>query len=163
MNDFCAALVKAGKEILSYEDSPDPGWFEFNKEELLLLINKRNKLLHEARLSPNPSSLLKQKCIDARNNVYDAIKMAKSRWVSSLAGRMDNMNKSPKDAWRAINTLKQGFTAHHTNHTPIKFNKEDGALTSTDRENIILLSQHFHGVCNRETSIDWYFVNTIPH
>ena len=53
--------------------------------------------------------------------------------------------------------------AHHNDYILLKFNQDDGTLTSTNKENIILLSKHFYGIYNRETKIDWNFINTIPH
>ena len=86
---------------------PDPGQVEFSRSELIPVIDERNRVLFKARLSNDPT--LKQKCIDARNNVKDAIKCAKSRWIVSLADRINNMNRTPKDAWKAIGILKNGF------------------------------------------------------
>ena len=105
MDDFCSALTSAGKEILSREETNDIGWFETSRKELLPLINERNEILFAARSSEN-SITLKQKCIDARNNVKDAVKAAKSKWKTMLANRMRNINTTPKDAWEAITTLK---------------------------------------------------------
>ena len=83
MSNFYSALTTARREVLSCKVFSDPGWFETSKNELILLINERNKLLLATRLSPN--NLLKQKCIDARNNIRDTIKAVKSRWMSTLA------------------------------------------------------------------------------
>ena len=77
MNDLCNLLTNAGREVLSCEDSSDAEWFETSKDELLPLINEINKLLLAARSSPN--NLLKQKCIDTRNDARDTIKVAESR------------------------------------------------------------------------------------
>ena len=45
----------------------------------------------------------------------------------------------------------------------MKLNKEDRSLTTTDRENITLLSKYFHRICNREILTDCNFINTVPH
>lgn len=60
-------------------------------------------------------------------------------------------------------TLKQGFIAHYTEHIQMKFKKDNSTPTLNNRENIILLSKHFYSVYNRETSIDWNFINTISY
>ena len=77
MYNFCRAITKAGKEVLTREDTSYLDSFEYNKDNLLSLINKRNKILLAASSSDNPE--LKQKCIDARNNVKDVARAAKNR------------------------------------------------------------------------------------
>lgn len=141
MNNFYSVLTIAGNEVLSYEDSSDPGQFETNKNALMLLINERNKLLLTARVSYNEVS--KQKYINARNNVKDTIRAVKSRQILTLTKRMSNINKTLKDTQKAIDTLKQGFIAHYTEHIQMKFKRDNGTLTSNNRENIILLSKYF--------------------
>ena len=61
---------------------------------------------------------------------------------------MSNINKTLRKVQK-INILKNGFTEHYTDYNPMKFQKENSNLTTNNRENIILLSKHFHRVCNR--------------
>ena len=92
MYNFCRAITEAGKEVLTREDTSYLDSFEYNKDNLLSLINKRNKILLAASSSDNPE--LKQKCIDARNNVKDSVRAAKSRWIFNLVDRMSDINKT---------------------------------------------------------------------
>ena len=81
MDAFCNAMSTTGKELLTREESADPGWFEASRDHLMPLINERNRILLAARSSDDQSSVptWKRKCIDARNNVRDAVRLAKSR------------------------------------------------------------------------------------
>ena len=76
MAKFYKVMTKVDKEILSRDDTSNLSWFEYNKEDLLLLIIERNKILLAARSSNN--IVLKQKCINTRNNVKDMVRVAKS-------------------------------------------------------------------------------------
>ena len=51
--DFCNTLTEAGKEVLVEEDTPNSGQFTLSKEELLSIINERNKALLAAKFSDN--------------------------------------------------------------------------------------------------------------
>ena len=141
MNDFCRVITNTGKEVLIREDSTNLDQFEAKKNDILLLINKHNKILLIARSSNNLS--LKQKYADARNNAKDIVKIAKSRQIASLADRMSNMNKTLRDTWKAIRILKKSFLEYHNDYILMKLKREDSSLTITDRENIIFLPRYF--------------------
>ena len=91
-------MTSAGKEALVREESTEPGWFQASKEELIPLINECNESLVAVRSSSDLSLKLKLKlkCINARNNVKDAIKAVKSKWIATLAERMKNINNTLK-------------------------------------------------------------------
>ena len=74
--------------------------------------------------------MLKQKYIDARNTIKCTVRVAKSRQMIALADRISNTSKTPKDAWKVIRIIKKGFSEHHTDYITMKFQKEDGSLTT---------------------------------
>ena len=55
----------------------------------------------------------------------DAIKAVKSRWMLPLVDRTSNINKTLKDTWKAIGTLKQGFLAHYNEYILMKFKRDN--------------------------------------
>ena len=83
MNNLCKAITVVGKEVLIREDTANPGWFESNKNDFLLIISAQNKILIVARSSNDCA--LKQKCINARNNIKYIVKTVKSSCISILA------------------------------------------------------------------------------
>ena len=99
MDAFCNAITSVGKDVVAREELTKLEWFKASKNDLIPLINERNKTLLVTRFS-NDLSLkikLKLKCIDTRNNVKDTIKVAKSNWIATLAERIENINNTLKD------------------------------------------------------------------
>ena len=62
----------------------------------------------------------------------DAVLMSKERWVRQGASRVHKMNFFPKEAWKAINTLRDGNSTHHVDHKLIMFIIVNRALTKTE-------------------------------
>ena len=46
---------------------------------------------------------------------------------------------------------------------PLKFKKSDGTCTASDREVLEMSYPHFYAIFNRETKVDWDFINNIAH
>ena len=57
--------------------------------------------------------------------------------------------------------LRDGFTAYHSISNRIIFRKANGSITSSDKEVIEVLSEHFTKVYNRKVSVDWDFIKKI--
>ena len=72
------------------------------------------------------------------------------------------MRSTPKASWNAIKTLTKREAAHHNENIPMKFKLKNGSLSSSDKETISVLAEHFHLVCNRQTSVDWEYLHNIP-
>ena len=64
----------------------------------------------------------------------DAIVIAKSAWVRYVAKQVEEMNFSPKDTWKAIKLLKDGYTSYHIEYKPMIFRMEDSSLTSSEKD-----------------------------
>ena len=127
------------------------------------IIKQRNEVLLEARLSTRNDSTLKQKYINIKNNIRDAIKAAKSKWLDYLSSRIGNMHSIPKDIWKAISIMKLGFILYHVEYNLMKFCKYDGNLTINNSENLHILWDYFYGVYNRKTEVDWEYLNSIKY
>ena len=154
IEDFCTAIVAAGKKLLLEENDSDPGWFKLNKEFLRPLLNHRNELLFQARNSNGNDILLKTRCADARRNVKDAVLLSKDKWVRLIATRVHEMKFFPKEAWKAIKTLRDGHNAHHLDHKPIVFRIANSELTKTDKNVADGLAMHFKDIYNRKVAVD---------
>jgi len=160
LDDFCTALTEAGKASLLEEETTDTGWFHFSRDTLAPILNKRNKVLFEARQQDN-SEELRQRCRDARTAAKIAVEAAKCRWNEHLASSIANMKNTPKASWEAIKTLMKGDSSHHIENNPMKFKLKNGKISSNDKETIGVLAEHFHQVYNRKTNVDWNFINSI--
>ena len=49
INEFCKAIVNAGKTVLAEDDEVDQGWCDLSKDNLRPMIEYRNNLLFKAR------------------------------------------------------------------------------------------------------------------
>ena len=88
-------------------------------------------------------------------NLRDAIMIATLRWTSVLPNRIHQMSDSPRDSWKAVNTLKNWIQGHRKTPEIIRFRKENGEFTKTNKENVAELIKHFHKVFNSKIHIDW--------
>ena len=57
--------------------------------------------------------MLKTKCADAKKDVREVIRIAKNIWINDIIESVHSMKFSPKEAWKAIEILKQGHISHH--------------------------------------------------
>ena len=46
-------------------------------------------------------------CKDTKHNLKHDISLAKANWTSHRAERTHEMSRNPKDAWKAVNTLRE--------------------------------------------------------
>ena len=100
-----------------------------NKEMLVPLFEKRNELLFRVRNQCGCDDVLKANCIDAKKDVRDAIRIAKNMWVNDVAESVHSMRFFPKEAWKAIKSLKQGHMSHHKKKDCMKFLMAHGSIT----------------------------------
>ena len=71
------------------------------------------------------------------------------------------MPQNSKDSWQAITTLKEGISGHHKSPDIIRLFNKDGISTTIDEVKVKVLSKKFHGVYNRDVSIDWSVLKKI--
>ena len=71
------------------------------------LIDKRSTVLNDIRQLDYSTSTAKEMAKEARKNLSERISLAKSRWAGKLADRINDMANYPKDAWKAVFTLKE--------------------------------------------------------
>ena len=53
------------------------------------------------------------------------------------------MSYFSKDAWSAVNKLKEWIQGHHVTPIIMRFKKEDNTYTETDEEKVDMVSSHF--------------------
>ena len=89
-----------------------------------------------------------------KNDLKDAVAIAKGRWIKYLVGKISQIKINPKEAWDNIKILSKGFLGHHVKRKSLKFRGKDGKIVITDRENAKIVGAHFTKVFNRDASID---------
>ena len=70
-----------------------------------------------------------------------------------MAERIHAMLNFPKDAWSAVNKLKEWIQGHHVTPNSMRFKKEDNNYTENDEEKLEVLSSHFEIVINSDVLI----------
>ena len=60
----------------------------------------------------------------------------------------------PKEAWKAVKILIEGYTWHFESIIPVKFCIANRKRSTTDREIINILTKYFYNIHNRETLVD---------
>ena len=77
-------MMGAAKEVATEFVEKHQGWFELSSAVFQPLIDARNRLLSEARATIGCDDFLKQRCRDAKNNVKNAVEVAKGKWIEKL-------------------------------------------------------------------------------
>ena len=159
--DFSNSIIEAANDVASTIKSDSSGWYNHSKHILQPLIGKRSTVLNDIRQLDYSTSTAKEMAKEARKNLSEGISLAKSRWSGKLADRIHDMANYPKDAWKAVFTLKEWLQGHHKTPTIFRLKKKDDSFTETDPKVVELLSKFFHSVYNRKINIDWEVLNGI--
>jgi len=77
--EFNNYMKDIAKKVVREDINDCKGWFEFSADLLMPLIDKRNKLLSKARSINGVNVELKQQCRNAKNDLKDAVAVAKGR------------------------------------------------------------------------------------
>jgi len=120
-NNFCEAIVHAGKEIAIAIDQKCEGWYTASKDILAPAIQEKNRLHHRLHdsgsLNPNEIAAIKTqlKLVNKRN--HNLVEIAKAKWYKGVCSKIHEIIMDPRLAWENIRILTGGKTAHHkTNH-----------------------------------------------
>ena len=126
------------------------GWFENDREALQPLINKKAEILHNIRALDDPSKLpdLQHAYKVSCKEVKDRSDLAKHKWALALGNEANNLNVTPKQAWKAAYEIRDGVKGHHTTPAPKIFKNSEGVLASSKQENVNNVETHFTRVFN---------------
>lgn len=137
------AINIAAKEVLTVRKNKLLGWFEFSKDALTPLVKQRSRILHRVRQDKSIlPDIAKKLCCDARQNLQDAISLAKVKWAEHLARKVHGTKLNPKEAWKAVRELQAGLTGHHLKPPTMRFRLPNGNLSQNDSENMSVLHPH---------------------
>ena len=106
--------------MLEIEEASDPGLYELSKATLRSVFDNLNNLLFKARNSRDDPEL-KAKCLDAKRNVREAVRLAKIIWISTISETIHSIRFNLKAAWKAIYNLKEGHSVHYEKSNSMKF------------------------------------------
>jgi hypothetical protein len=131
-NNFCNAVVRAGKETAVAIDCECEGWYTVSKSILVPAIQEKNRLRHclhdRSRLSPNEVTSIQAqlKVINKRN--HDLVELAKACWYKGICEKIHKMSMNPCLAWENIQILTSSKTAHHETNLNMFMRLANGEL-----------------------------------
>jgi hypothetical protein len=80
------------------------------------LVEKKAGLLHLIRNPPTNSNIEEIKLaykLATKEEVKDRTEKAKSAWANKLGNFLNDVNITPKEAWRAAYEIRDGVKGHH--------------------------------------------------
>jgi hypothetical protein len=90
-DDFNTAILDAGKAPIVTIKERYQGWYEFSKNDLMPIIEEKNRLVHTLRHTDGipDAAIISLKCHLKRvtKHVKDMVLLAKSRWYSNIIGQ----------------------------------------------------------------------------
>jgi Reverse transcriptase (RNA-dependent DNA polymerase)/Endonuclease-reverse transcriptase len=159
--NFTDAITQAAIKIAADNGNRKrPTWFIKAEDKLNKLIEKRNTAIkhHEK----NPSEETKSKIQQARRELKNGKEHAKTTWLQEKIEEIENMNENPRNAWKSIKEITNGFTGHQTQAVTIKMKKSNGKYATSDTENAEVFQQHFEKLYNMERTYDQSIIEEIP-
>ena len=155
-------MKKAAEETISITQRTMKGWYKISKDIVNPLIKQQSRILH---WTINDQSLTvdekKERCRDAQKNANDAVKLAKTKWASNLANTVSTLKNSPKEAWKGVRELQEGYAGHHVKPAVMRLRMPDGTLSKCDREHMQIFRSHFSKVFNNKQTVDWDVLNAM--
>ena len=96
------------------------------------MVDKRFTVLDDIRQLDISNETAKEMAKEARKHLSEGILLAKCTWSSQLAVRIHDMANYPKNAWKAVITLKEWLQGYHKTPNTIRLKKSDKNFTEPD-------------------------------
>ena len=151
-NNFCEAVVCAGKETAIAIDQKCEGWFTASEDILAPVIQEKNHLRHRLHdsgsLNPNVIAAIKTQLKLVNKCNHDLVEMAKAKWYKGVCSKIHEMKMDSRLAWEYIRILTGDKIAHHKTNHNMSIRLENGKLASNVKENMSVFGMHFRKVLN---------------
>jgi hypothetical protein len=141
------------------------GWYMFSRNNLLLIIEEKNQLVHTLRQrdhSMEVADLLKCSLKRVLKQVKDMILLAKWRWYGHVCSHIHDMRMNPRVAWEYILILRGSEAAHHKKSVNMAMCLPDGSLAASSTKNMSVLGPHFKRVFSNHCLVDFSVLDLIP-
>jgi hypothetical protein len=156
--------VSGTKTALSLKEQCK-GWHMFRRNNLLLIIEEKNKLVHTLRQQDHPievADLLKCSLKLVSKQVKDMVLLAKSLWYSHICSKIQDMRMNPRVAWEYIRILRGSEAAHHKKSVNMAVHLPDGSLAASSTKNMSVFGPHFERVFSKHRPVDFNVLDLIP-
>jgi hypothetical protein len=159
--NFTDAITQAAIKVAADNGiKKRPTGFIKAEDTLNKLIEGRNTAIkhHEK----TPSKEIKSKIQQARREIKNGKEKAKTTWLLEKIEEIKNMNKNPRNAWKSIKEITNGFTGHQKQAVTIKMKKANGKYATNDTENAEVFQHHFKKLYTMERTYDPLIIEEIP-
>ena len=147
--EFGECVIKAAQMTAMKPKTRRTGWFEESSSTLQPLLDKKYTALAKMKSVPEAvKPLWKEKLNERTKLVKEAVEVAKAKWTSRRAEKLNQMDVNPKEAWKMAREIEAGVTGHHAKTVAMKMKMENGKLASNDKENMKVMAAHFTKVYN---------------
>ena len=162
MDDFKEHFKSAALEVAPAEVRHRPDWFTEAEEILMKCIDSRNQAFKAHMKHPSTENL--QALNQARHTLLCEKRRAKRQWQLEYASKCKKSDfcLSPKDAWKMVFNLMEGFTTHHRVFRPTNFKSRNGIEAKSDSDNADILNSHFSSLFNSQVKADLSVLDNLP-
>jgi hypothetical protein len=100
---------------------------------------------------------------EARHELLREKRRAKRKWQYEYAEKCKKRDfiLNPKEAWRMVFKLMEGFQKHHRNNLPKNFKSKAVIEAKNDNDNATILNDHFHSLFNSQVQVDLTVLNEL--
>jgi hypothetical protein len=158
-DNFCKAVVRAGKETAVAMDCKCEGWYTASKGILAPAIQEKNRLRHrlldrrDLSLDKISHFQFQLKEINKRNQ--GLVELANAKWYKGICKKIHEMSIDPQLTWENICILTGGETAHHKTNLNMSMHLKNGKLASNAKENMSVFGIHFNKVLSNYRPVDY--------
>ena len=159
IDEFEEHIKSAALEVAPAEVRHHPDWFTEAEEILMNCIDTRAFKKHMKHTSTENHQALKQ----ARHALLCEKRKAKRQRQFEYANKYKKSDfcLSPKDAWKMVFDLMEGFSTHHHIFCPTNFKYKNGTEAKNDRDNSDILNSHFSSLFNSQVNIDYSVLDNL--
>jgi hypothetical protein len=162
INDFEEHITSAAVDVAPAKIRQRPDWFTEAEELLMQCIDARNQAFKNHL--KHPSTENHQALKEARHTLLREKRKAKRQWQYEYASKCkkNDFCLKPKDAWKMVFSLMEGFSTHHRIYRPTNFKHKNGVEAKSDSENANVLNSHFNSLFNSQVSADPTVLDSLP-
>ena len=152
-------LADTSKEVLGFPKRSGQDWFDENDETAAKLIKKMHAA-HKHYIDDKNSRTKKAAYLRTKSEVQKNLRQMKEHWWSTKAKEIQAAADSHnlKAFYDGLNGI---FGPSKSKTSPIE--SKDGQTVFTEEPDILnRWAEHFKGVFNQDSNVDWSVLNSIP-
>ena len=154
-----SCIVSAAGEEIGRGKRKQPEWFEENQDELMELIEMKNKA--HVRMLAVKTVGAKKEFRQQQRKVKKAVDRAKEVWIRKVAQEGEAAKKDGRTRWECIKRLQQSHAGRRPAR-PSAVKKEDRELAQGPSDVMERWHQHFSNLLNRQSTFNNDVIQRMP-